>query len=259
VLKNRSEKPLGCVMLLRDVSDRVLMEERVRRMERFGSLGTLASGLHHEIKNPLTALSIHVQLLDKWLRDPNPKRSPDELIGVLKSEVRRLTGVLESFRDFASLQRLAVRQADISEVLGDIARLIGPQADQQHVEVTLRCSGERLPQVPLDVEKFKQAVLNLVVNAIEAMPGGGNLILGASARDAELLVEVSDSGQGIPAGIRSEVFKPYFSTKSGGTGIGLALTEKLVAQHGGRIDFQTGPLGTTFCIAVPLEPAIGRG
>ena len=93
-------------MLLRDVSERVLMEERIRRMERFLSLGTLASGLHHEIKNPLTALSIHVQLLEKRLRDPAPRKPVDELIGVVKSEVLRLNGVLESFRDFASLQRL---------------------------------------------------------------------------------------------------------------------------------------------------------
>ena len=94
---------LGCLFLLRDVSDRVLIEERIRRMERIISLGTLASGLHHEIKNPLTALSIHVQLFDKRLRDPGPCRPVDELIGVLKAEVLRLNGVLESFHDFASL------------------------------------------------------------------------------------------------------------------------------------------------------------
>ena len=114
-----------------------------------------------------------------------------------------------------------------------------------------------LPRVPLDAEKFKQAVLNLVINALEAMPEGGSLVLGASVRAGELLVEVSDTGPGIPPEIQQDLFKPYFSTKTRGTGMGLALTEKLVGQHGGRIDFRTGPWGTTFCIAIPLEPTIG--
>jgi signal transduction histidine kinase len=259
VLKDRAGTALGCVMLLRDVSDRVLMEERVRRMERFISLGTLASGLHHEIKNPLTALSIHVQLLEKRLREPAPRKPVDELIGVVKSEVLRLNGVLESFRDFASLQRLTMRPADVPLILEEIARLIGPQAAQQHVEVTWLCPEAGLPRVSLDVEKFKQAILNLVINALEAMPEGGGLVVAASTRGGELLIEVTDTGPGIPPEIQPSLFKPYFSTKTRGTGMGLALTEKLVGQHGGRIDFRTGPWGTTFSMALPLEPAIGVG
>jgi two-component system, NtrC family, sensor histidine kinase HydH len=226
-------------------------------MERFLSLGTLASGLHHEIKNPLTALSIHVQLLEKRLRDPGSRKPVEELIGVVKSEVLRLNGVLESFRDFASLQRLTVQPADVDVLLGDVARLIGPQADEQRIEVTAQHLGSGLPRVPLDVEKIKQAVLNLVINAIEAMPEGGRLVLAASARDGELLIEVSDTGPGIPTEIQPNLFKPYFSTKAQGTGMGLALTEKLVGQHGGRIEYRTSPSGTTFSMAIPLEPAAG--
>lgn len=257
VLKDAAEKALGCIILLRDVSDRVLMEERVRWMERFLSLGTLASGLHHEIKNPLTALSIHVQLLDKRLSDPASKKPVDELMGVLKSEMRRLNGVLDSFRDFASLQRLSVEPADVLEILKETVGLIGPQAVQQHVEVTLRPPDTSLPCVPLDNDKFKQAVLNLVINALEAMPDGGRLSLGASARGGELMVEVSDTGPGIPPEIQHDLFKPYFSTKARGTGMGLALSEKVISQHGGRIAFRTGSFGTTFSITIPLEAAAG--
>jgi PAS domain S-box-containing protein len=255
VLKDSAGKPLGCVLLLRDVSDRVLMEERVRRMERFISLGTLASALHHEIKNPLTALSIHVQLLEKRLGEPNGRKPTDELMGVLKSEMRRLNGVLDSFRDFASLQRLTLRPADVFEILEQTVKLIAPQAAQQQVEVTLRRPEEDLPRVPLDYDKFQQAVLNLVINALEATPEGGSLVLGASARESEVVVEVTDTGPGIPPEIQPNLFKPYFSTKAKGTGMGLALSEKVVSQHGGRIGFRTGPRGTTFSIAIPLEPA----
>ncbi|MGP0066586.1 MAG: two-component system sensor histidine kinase NtrB [Isosphaeraceae bacterium] len=258
VLKDRMGVALGCVLLLRDVSDRILMEERVRIMERYLSLGNLASGLHHEIKNPLTALSIHVQLLEKRLCDPCTRKPVDELIGVVKSEVLRLNGVLESFRDFASLQSLTVRPADIFVVLEEVSQLIGPQAAEQHVEVSLLGPDAGLPRVPLDLEKIKQAVLNLVINALEAMPGGGGLVMEASVRGSELLVEISDTGPGIPPEIQKDLFKPYFSTKTRGTGMGLALTEKLIGQHGGRIDLRTGPGGTTFCISIPLEPGIGN-
>lgn len=257
VLKDSGGQSLGCLILLRDMTDRLLMEERVRWMEQFLSLGTLASGLHHEIKNPLTALSIHVQLLEKRLADPPPRKPVDELIGVLKSEMLRLNGVLDSFRDFASLQRLATRPADVFDLLRETMLLIGPQAVQQQVDVTLKPPDRSLPRVPLDIDKFKQAILNLVINALEAMPRGGHLVLGASARDGEVLVEVSDTGPGIPPEIQQDLFKPYVSTKARGTGMGLALSQKAISQHGGRIDFRTGPLGTTFSIALPLEPTPG--
>ena len=130
ILKSISGGSLGCLVLLRDVSDRVLIEERMRRMERIISLGSLASGLHHEIKNPLTALSIHVQLLDKRLRDPEPRKTVDEMLGVLKTEVQRLNGVLESFHDFADLRSLVKRPTDVFAVLEEIVHLIGPQAEQ---------------------------------------------------------------------------------------------------------------------------------
>lgn len=259
VLKDSAGKALGCIILLRDVSDRVLMEERVRRMERFVSLGTLAAGLHHEIKNPLTALSIHVQLLEKRIGDPASRKPADEFIGVLKAEINRLNGVLDSFRDFASLQRLTLQAADVAALLDETVRLIGPQAVQQHVEVLVRRPKGDCPRVPLDIDKFKQAVLNLVLNALEAMPEGGSLVLGASARNGELVVEVSDTGTGIAPEIQHELFKPYFSTKARGTGMGLALCEKIVSQHGGRIEYRTGPLGTSFTIAIPLEPAPEAG
>ena len=257
VHKDSAARAVGCIIFLRDVSDRVLMEERVHLMERFVSLGTLAAGLHHEIKNPLTALSIHVQLLEKRLGGPTPTRPVDELIGVVKSEIQRLNGVLDSFRDFASLHRLTLRPTNLADLLEDTVRLIGPQAIQQHVKVTLRHPETTLARVSLDGDKFKQVVLNLVLNALEAMPDGGNLLLDASAAEGELRVEVSDTGPGIAPEIQQDLFKPYSSTKCRGSGMGLALSEKVVNQHGGRIEYRTGSIGTTFSIAIPLEPAPG--
>jgi two-component system sensor histidine kinase HydH len=270
VLEDTQGTALGCAIHLRDVTERILMEERMRRMERFLSLTTLASGLHHEIKNPLTALSIHIQLLEESLSKgqapltlPSPpadggegrvRGEPvDELVGVLKTEVCRLNGVLESFRSFANLQHLTVQPTDALEVVENAIRLIRPQAAEQQVEITLLQPDKELPPVPLDAQKFEQAVLNLVINALEAMPEGGQLTLRVTLADREFCVSIQDSGPGIPPEIRPHVFQPYFSTKDRGSGMGLALSEKLVNQHGGHIGFRTGPEGTTFDIAIPLE------
>lgn len=107
--------------------------------------------------------------------------------------------------------------------------------------------------MPLDAEKFEQAVLNLIINALEAMPAGGLLTVSATVVAEEFRVAVQDSGPGIPPEIRPNLFQPYFSTKDRGSGMGLALSEKLISQHGGHIGYRTGPEGTTFAITIPLE------
>jgi PAS domain S-box-containing protein len=253
-LTDENGRHLGCVIHLRDVTERILMEGRMSRMEGFINLAALASGLHHEIKNPLTALSIHVQLLEEEFRNLGSPESVSELLGVLKTEVHRLNGVLESFRSFASLQRLAIRPTDALDGLEKVIRLIRPQAAKQNVQVTFHHPDTRLPDVPLDEQKFEQAMLNLAINAVEAMPAGGTLTITAAVHDGWLQVEVADTGSGIPEAALSNVFKPYFSTKDKGSGMGLAITEKLIGQHGGHVDFKTGPEGSRFRLRLPLEP-----
>jgi len=252
-LKDVTGAGLGCVIHLRDVTGRLLLEERMRRMERFLSLASLASGLHHEIKNPLTALGIHLQLLEERLTDARLGQPVEELVGILKTEVYRLNGVLDSFRSFANLQRLRVQPTDAFRVLENTARLVAPQAAQYQVNINLVSPDAPLPPVPLDAEKFEQAILNLVINALEAMPGGGCVTLRATIREGWLCVEVIDTGPGIPPEIQKHLFQPYFSGKSTGTGMGLALCEKLIGQHGGHINYQTSDKGTTFCVSVPLK------
>ncbi|HLN29125.1 MAG TPA: ATP-binding protein [Gemmataceae bacterium] len=244
---------LGCVIHLRDVTERLLLEERMRRMERFLSLASLASGLHHEIKNPLTALGIHLQLLEERLTDARLGQPVEELVGILKTEVYRLNGVLDSFRSFANLQRLRVQPTDALRVLENTARLVAPQAAQYQVKINFVSPDAPLPPVPLDAEKFEQAILNLVINALEAMPGGGCVTLRATVREGWLCVEVIDTGPGIAPEIQKHLFQPYFSGKSTGTGMGLALCEKLIGQHGGHINYHTSDKGTTFCVSVPLK------
>jgi two-component system nitrogen regulation sensor histidine kinase GlnL len=249
----------GCVIHLHDVTEQTLMKEQMWRMEQFASLSTLASGLVHEIKNPITALSIHVQLLAERLRVSRADGPISELLDVLKTEVRRLDLTLEGFRNFASLQRLNLRSVDVQQVLEDVVRLIRPQATQQGVRLEHAPAARPLPSVALDSEKIEQAVLNLVLNALDAMPQGGELHLGATVEDGQIQVVVRDTGPGIPPEIQDQIFHPYFSTKDRGTGIGLTLAEKLVRQHRGHLDFRTGPGGTTFSITLPIAAQKSTG
>jgi PAS domain S-box-containing protein len=255
-LSDGEGRSLGCVIHIRDVTERMRMKEQMWRLERLSGLSTLAAGLHHEIKNPLTALSIHVQLIEERLRGPHAAEPIDELLGVLKSEVRRLNGVLERFRNFASLDRMTLVPSDPAELLEDVVRLMGPQAERQGVQMRLdRSAPASLPapgSVMLDEEKFREAVINLVVNGLDAMPAGGDLTLSARSEADALVVEVADTGPGIPEEVLADVFRPYVSTKPQGTGMGLALTDKLISQHGGSVTFQTGPEGTVFRLSVPL-------
>jgi two-component system, NtrC family, sensor histidine kinase HydH len=256
-LKDLRGEIIGCVIHLRDVTERMLLKEQMWRMEQFASLNSLAAGLHHEIKNPITALSIHVQLLEERLGRAPVDAATSDMIGILKAEVRRLTITLESFRNFASLQRLDLKRVDVTDVLEEVVRLIRPQAVQQEVQLELAPSPTPLPRLPLDFGKFEQAVLNLVLNALEAMPNGGELSLCAAVEDGELRVVVRDSGPGIPPDIQDHIFHPYFSTKDRGTGIGLTIAEKVVRQHNGHLDFRTSHAGTSFSITLPVNEPIG--
>ncbi|MGP0063726.1 MAG: two-component system sensor histidine kinase NtrB [Isosphaeraceae bacterium] len=251
-LKDAGGHAFACLILLRDMTISHLAEERMRRLERISGLGDAANGLVHEIKNPLTALSIHLQLLDERLADSAATEPVGELIAVLKAEADRLNNVLDGFRDYAQVQRLTLEPTDAMLVLERVVSLIGPQAERQGVRPVLKRPAAPLPEVPLDPEKFQQAVLNLTINAMEAMPSGGDMVIDVDAEGDVLSVVVSDTGPGIPAEIREQIFKPYFSTKNRGTGLGLALTEKLVGQHRGGIDCRSGPGGTSFQLTFPL-------
>jgi signal transduction histidine kinase len=255
-LKDAAGRSFGCIFLLRDMTMRLLTEERMRRLERIASLGD-AAGLVHEIKNPLTALSIHIQLLEEQRANPRATEPLGPIIGELKTETDRLNHVLDDFWDYAQLRSLDMQPTDAVAVLERVVRLIRPAAQRQGVRVELRRFAAGLPAVALDPEKFEEAVWNLATNALEAMPAGGDLVIDVAVRDGTLSVVVSDTGPGIPPEIRSDIFKPYFSTKSRGTGLGLALTEKLVGQHRGEIECRTGPGGSSFHLAFPLDDAAG--
>ncbi len=235
-----------------------------QRTSEFGSLGR---GLAHEIKNPLSTIGLNAQLLAEAIEalpiEGAERERLTRRIGSLRREVDRLRGILEDFLRFAGEVRFEPRSVDLNALVEELADFYLPQAEQHGVRLRTDLA-RRLPSASADPAYLKQALLNLMINAtqaIESAPGPDpvrrELVLRTSAgRDAEIgpvcRVSVADTGPGIDAGNLERLFKPYFTTKPGGAGLGLAITKRLVEEQGGRIDLETQPgHGATFTIVLP--------
>lgn len=252
ILRDHDGDEVGNVLQLRDVTERVLIEQRMGRMERYMGLGSLAGGLHHEIKNPLAALSLHVQLLEEQLESEGTSDDNRQTLRVIRTEVARIGGVLESFRDFASVDCLDSNVVDVAATLRRQLELIRPQAQKSHIQLAFDFP-ERPHSIVGDQSRLEQTFLNLIINAMEAMPKGGKLTISMQQRDQALQILFTDTGTGIPANLMDKILDPYFTTKDRGTGLGLAICDKIIRQHQGALDFNSSPSGTTFQITLPVE------
>ncbi len=181
------------------------------------------------------------------------------MLGVIKTEITRIGRVLENFRDFASISQLNLAPVNLAELIDRQVQLIKPQAEQQQIQIKAVLPEEQLPDLVADRVRLEQVLLNLLVNAMQAMPTGGHLTIRVSrlapAERESLKVEVIDTGTGIPANLSRLIFDPYFTTKSDGTGMGLALCDKIIRQHEGSLDYHESAHGTVFEIVLPSEPA----
>lgn len=256
-LRNYEGIGIGDVVQIRDVTERVLLDDRMHRMERYLDLGSLAGGLHHEIKNPLTALSLHVQLLEEELDSPQVDQTIHEMLQVVKTEVARIGGVLESFRDFVSAEQLNLVAVDMGELLERLIRLIEPQAKSKHIRIQFDSPVPAIPCLEADQVKLEQVFLNLLVNAMESMPNGGDLIIRLLNDDPDSTdfarIQVIDTGIGIPKDLCGRIFDPYFTTKSNGSGMGLSICDKIIRLHNGGLDFRSDADGTIFEISLPID------
>jgi signal transduction histidine kinase len=251
-LKDNQGSRIGIVLHVMDVTRQSLMEERMRRMERFAGLGAVAAGLAHEIKNPLSALALHTQLLKEQIEHA-PIPEADDTIQILLSEVHRMTRVLDGFREFAAIDQLDRHPALLPVLVQKVVRLLKPHIQSKGIQLELDLQDSEGRFVDVDPVKIEQVLINQVLNALEAMPSQGVLRIRCETDDGEARIFVSDTGSGIPMAIRDRLFDPYFTTKGQGTGLGLAICEKIVRQHEGTITFQTSEDGTTFQLTLPLD------
>jgi len=258
ILRSQQKDEIGTVVYVRDVTQRALLEERLRRMERYIGLGSLAAGLQHEIKNPLSALSLHIQLLRERLAIDLPHPEVNEMLDILHTEVNRISNVLDGFRNYASVNELGRTPVVMGPLIEKLVRLLRPQAESQKIGIVVRLPAKPLGTVLADSGQLEQVLLNLALNGIAAMPDGGTLTFAVTRKDETIRIDVIDTGHGIPVDVRSQIFDPYFTTRPEGTGMGLALCYKIVQQHGGSIDFRTGEdrgnqHGTEFTVLLPRE------
>lgn len=252
LLKDEKGATIGTVLHVSDITEQSRLEERMRRMERFAGLGAVAAGLAHEIKNPLSALALHAQLLKEQLAEASIDDA-DETIGILLSEVRRMNKVLDGFREFASINQLDRQPVVVTSLLEKVTRLLKPHLQSKGVSLELGIQDCQGVQIAVDSVKIEQVLINLMLNALEAMPGGGTLTIRCQMVEQQFKVSLIDTGAGIPQAIQGRLFDPYFTTKDRGTGLGLAICEKIIRQHEGGISFETSAAGTAFHLVLPVE------
>jgi len=243
---------------LRHNVDRLLehMASQLDVATRLSAIGRLTGGVAHEIKNPLNAIALRLELLRARLGDPDPEVSGQ--IDILSKEVLRLDRVVKTFLDFSRPVEVHLEDVDLTALTREVTEFVTPQAKGANIQVEFSAPSEPA-MMRGDSDLLKQAVLNLVVNAVDAMPGGGQLRVAlekgrGEKTDDKLILEVSDTGPGIPPELRDKVFQLYFTTKLGGSGIGLAMTYRAVQLHNGTISFKSeADRGTTFRLEFPAN------
>jgi len=223
--------------------------EQLRRADRLSALGELSAGLAHEIRNPLGSIEGAVQILG---RPQLPEETRREFTDLASHEVVRLKGLLTNFLEFARPQPPRIIASEIGLLLESVAKLSSQTAAMAKVAIRVE-NVEPLPPVSVDPEQIKQVLLNLVINAVQATPEGGQITLRAGREGNWVRVEVEDEGIGIPPGDMERVFDPFFTTRSCGTGLGLSIAYQIVSQHGGQIAARTNPQrGMTFSVTMPV-------
>jgi len=250
---NEGEQAGGGVLVLKDLEPVRAVESLVTYSQKLAALGRLTSGLAHEVKNPLNAMRIHLELLKARLPEPPPEVS--ENLDVIAQEIQRLDRVVQGFLKFMRPQDLRLEPVDVNAVVSDVARVARAEAALTRVEIALDL-GSGLPPVTGDAELLQQACANLVSNAIQAMPQGGTLTLATRMLpQGALEVRVKDQGVGIAPENLDKIFRLYYSTKERGSGIGLSLVYRIVQMHDGRIDVESAVgKGTTITLTLPLAP-----
>jgi signal transduction histidine kinase len=228
-------------------------EQRLIRSERLATVGRMAAQITHEVRNPLASIGLYAELLGDEIaeRGEEPKR----LVTSIISEVDRLTEITETYLRFARLPRPKLEREDLGAIVTGVLEFSRAELSQAGIALTIDVGAE-LPEVAADEAQLRQALLNLVRNAREAMAAGGRLEVVVAARADQVVVTVADSGPGIAAAHLGQIFDPFFSTKERGTGLGLALVHQIVVEHGGRVEVDSGEgRGTRFSLSFPTLPA----
>ena len=250
-LRSGEGERLGLITACEDLSAIRAMESRMRQADRLATVGRMAANIAHEIRNPLASLTGAIEVLTS---PHTAEDARERLSQIVARESERLNHIIKNFLEYARPAPLSIATFDVAAAAEEVLLLLEHRASPG----SLKVMREFAPSVlwPVDAQQFRQILWNLCLNAVEAMPEGGELRVAVTIFGDTLEVTVGDTGEGIAAGDISHVFEPFFSTKSEGTGLGLALVHRIVQEHGGDIDVRSSPgLGTTFTLTLPSRHA----
>jgi two-component system sensor histidine kinase HydH len=230
------------------------LQQQLRRDEHLALLGRLASSLSHEIRNPLNAIFLHTDILEEEWRQPGPdsRTQVQQSLTTIKTEITRIDDLVQQYLSLARLAAVQLEPEDLGAFVQAFGREIKERLAARHITLTLH-GLEDLGRVALHPSTFRRLLLNLVENALEAMPQGGTLTLAGRREDSSVKLMVSDTGDGIPPEQLHLLFTPFHTTKPEGTGLGLYVGQEIMAAHGGTMDVVSEPgHSTTFTLTLPL-------
>jgi signal transduction histidine kinase len=240
---------------LRDPEATRRIGRQLQTADRLSAISRITGGVAHEVKNPLNAILMHVELARMKLAKGDNDLTPQ--MDIITSEIVRLDRVVKTFLDFTRPVELHPTDVSLESFVNDMAELARPLAETAKIEVVVEQETEGV-SIGVDLDLMKQAALNVIMNAIEAMPNGGLLRFQSSVLLDDAEIRITDTGCGIPPDVQDKIFRLYFTTKEKGSGIGLAMTYRIIQLHDGTIDLTSEPgKGTTFIIRIPLAVPSG--
>lgn len=255
VLSDRERKRSEQLQKTADRLDKVYRElqdsfEQLKRADRLSAIGQLAASLAHEIRNPLASIEGASDILE---RGPGSEDRRVEFLAIIKKECQRLNRLLTNLLDFARPRQPRFKPVVLQQVIETVVSLAAHAAETSGIKLQIDVSPD-LPAVEGDPEQLQQVVLNLALNAIQAMHDGGRLIVAARQEDTACAIRVTDEGSGISEADLEKIFDPFYTTKQGGTGLGLSVAHQIIGQHGGTITVARNPnKGMTFAVLLPIR------
>jgi signal transduction histidine kinase len=250
---DKSPGALGALLTLHDLESAEAVESELELSRRMAAIGRLTSGVGHEVKNPINAIVVHVELLKSKLAGTGTPAMRH--LDIIESEIRRLDRVVQMLVDFSRPVDLQLREQDLRSVIGDVLALAREELASRKVNL-LSPFPEKPVMVNVDADLIKQAALNVILNGAQAMPNGGTLRVSLEESSKFAILRIADEGPGIPPEIREKIFDLYFTTKTGGSGIGLAMTYRILQLHYGSVEVQSNAeSGTEFLLRIPTVPS----
>jgi two-component system, sporulation sensor kinase A len=250
-IRDNLDNLVGYSSVLKDVTEQRLIERHLAQMEKLSAIGELSAGLAHEIKNPLAGIKGAIEIIRDGLAEENPHRS---ILAEVLAEVSRIDRIVMSLLSYAKPKKPDFVRVDITRLLRDVVSFLENLADGKGIRFRLHFPPD-LPWLTADENDFKQLFMNLILNSIEALQDGGEVVVSAELLpDAKLRMVISDNGPGIAPEYLERVFRPFFTTKAQGTGLGLATCKRIVSDYGGEIHAVSNPgAGTSFLIELPIS------